>query len=768
MKIVGKPVSHESACEHVTGRALYTDDLLGRFANLLHAWPVQAPHAHAKILSLQTEAALEVPGVLHVLTAADVPGANHVGPVRHDEPLFPDEVMYHGQAVAWVVAESEEAARLGAEQVEVVYHPLPAVLTLEEAISQQSFLNEPLRVRRGEPEQALLEAPHKLKGRLEIGPQEHFYLETQATLAYLDEYGQVMLQCSTQHPTETQAIVAEVLGLPRHRVTVQCLRMGGGFGGKETQANPWAAVAALAAWKTGRPVRVRLNRTQDMTLTGKRHPFLGKFSVGFDDEGKIRGLKLELYSDGGWSLDLSEAVLLRALLHCDNAYHIPHMEVVGRVCKTHKTSQTAFRGFGGPQGMVVIEEVMDRVARTLGLAPEVVRERNLYREGDTTPYLQPVKDAERLERIWYELKTSSEYALRRSLIAEFNAAHPHKKRGIALTPVKFGISFNAIPYNQAGALVLVYQDGSVLVNHGGTEMGQGVHTKIRQIAAQSLGVPLEGVRIAPTRTDKVPNTSATAASTGADLNGAAVRNACETIRARLAEVAAQRFGVNAQDLAFEGGRVYPLGAPENALPFAEIVKTAYSQRVQLWSDGFYRTPGLHFDRAKGQGRPFHYFAYGAAVSEVEVDGFTGQYRLRRVDLLHDVGDSLSPVVDLGQVEGGFFQGMGWLTMEELLWDAEGRLATRGASTYKLPSLAELPEVFNVRFLQRAAEPGVVFGSKAVGEPPLMLAISVREALKDAIAAFGTGGVVELASPATMEAVYWAIERVRSRALVSGD
>ncbi|MER3479615.1 MAG: xanthine dehydrogenase molybdopterin binding subunit [Meiothermus sp.] len=768
MKIVGKPVSHESACEHVTGRALYTDDLLGRFANLLHAWPVQAPHAHAKILSLQTEAALEVPGVLHVLTAADVPGANHVGPVRHDEPLFPDEVMYHGQAVAWVVAESEEAARLGAEQVEVVYHPLPAVLTLEEAISQQSFLNEPLRVRRGEPEQALLEAPHKLKGRLEIGPQEHFYLETQATLAYLDEYGQVMLQCSTQHPTETQAIVAEVLGLPRHRVTVQCLRMGGGFGGKETQANPWAAVAALAAWKTGRPVRVRLNRTQDMTLTGKRHPFLGKFSVGFDDEGKIRGLKLELYSDGGWSLDLSEAVLLRALLHCDNAYHIPHMEVVGRVCKTHKTSQTAFRGFGGPQGMVVIEEVMDRVARTLGLAPEVVRERNLYREGDTTPYLQPVKDAERLERIWYELKTSSEYALRRSLVAEFNAAHPHKKRGIALTPVKFGISFNAIPYNQAGALVLVYQDGSVLVNHGGTEMGQGVHTKIRQIAAQSLGVPLEGVRIAPTRTDKVPNTSATAASTGADLNGAAVRNACETIRARLAEVAAQRFGVNAQDLAFEGGRVYPLGAPENALPFAEIVKTAYSQRVQLWSDGFYRTPGLHFDRAKGQGRPFHYFAYGAAVSEVEVDGFTGQYRLRRVDLLHDVGDSLSPVVDLGQVEGGFFQGMGWLTMEELLWDAEGRLATRGASTYKLPSLAELPEVFNVRFLQRAAEPGVVFGSKAVGEPPLMLAISVREALKDAIAAFGTGGVVELASPATMEAVYWAIERVRSRALVSGD
>lgn len=767
MSSVGKAIPHESAREHVSGRALYTDDLVGRFTGLLYAWPVQAPHAHAKVLSLKTEGALEVPGVLHVLTAADVPGANNVGPVRHDEPLFPDEVMYHAQAVAWVVAESEEAARLGAERVEVEYAPLPAIITLEEAIKQGSFLTDALRVRKGEPEQALLEAPHKLKGKIEIGGQEHFYLETQATLAYLDEYGQVMLQCSTQHPTETQTIVAEVLGIARHRVTVQCLRMGGGFGGKETQANTWAAVAALAAWKTGRPVRVRLNRTQDMTLTGKRHPFLGKFSVGFDDAGKVLGLKLELYSDGGWSLDLSEAVLLRALLHCDNAYHVPHMEVVGRVCRTHKTSQTAFRGFGGPQGMVVIEEVLDRVARTLGLPPEVVRERNFYREGDTTHYLQPVKDAERIERIWYELKTASDFAARRQQIAEFNAAHPHKKRGIALTPVKFGISFNAIQYNQAGALVLVYQDGSVLVNHGGTEMGQGVHTKILQIAAHSLGVPLEQVRIAPTRTDKIPNTSATAASTGSDLNGAAVKNACETIKVRLAQVAAQRFGVNAQDIVFQEGRVYPLGSPGKALSFAEIVKAAYAQRVQLWSDGFYRTPGLHFDRTKGQGHPFHYFAYGAAVSEVEVDGFTGQYRLRRVDILHDVGDSLSPVVDLGQVEGGFFQGMGWLTLEELVWDAEGRLATKGASTYKLPSLAELPQVFNVRFLERATEPGVVYGSKAVGEPPLMLAISVREALKDAIAAFG-GGLVELASPATMEAVYWAIERVRARALVSGD
>jgi xanthine dehydrogenase large subunit len=479
---------------------------------------------------------------------------------------------------------------------------------------------------------------------------------------------------------------------------------------------------------------------------------------------------MELFYDGGWSQDLSEPVMARAVCHADNAYYIPHMDVKGRVCKTHKTSQTAFRGFGGPQGMVFIEEVMDRVARSLGLPPEVVRERNFYRqEGgrNITPYGQEVKDVERIQLIWEELKQSALFERRRLEVAEFNRQNPHRKRGLAITPVKFGISFNFTTYNQAGALVLIYQDGSVQVNHGGTEMGQGLHTKIQQIAAEALGVPLEAIRVMPTRTDKVPNTSATAASTGADLNGGAVRDACEKIKARLAVVAAQKLGVHPADVVFEDGQVWSLWKPQERLSFTEVVKTAYAQRVQLFADGFYRTPGLHWDKTRMWGKPFHYFAFGAAVSEVEVDGFTGQYALRRVDILHDVGDSLSPLVDLGQVEGGFIQGLGWLTLEDLRWDEKGQVATRSASTYKLPSFSELPEVFNVRLLPRATEPGVVYGSKAVGEPPLMLAISVREALKDAVAAFG-GGIVELASPATPEAVYWAIEKVRQRALVTGD
>jgi len=775
MKIIGRAIPHESARAHVTGRALYTDDLWPRYPRVLHAWPVQAPHAHARITRLEASPAYAVPGVVRVLTAADVLGLNDSG-IKGDEPLFPSEVMYHGQAVAWVLAESEEAARLGAARVLVEYEPLPAILTLHEAIRQGSFQGAMLQVRRGDVAQGLAASARVLEGELELGGQEHFYLETQASLALLDESGHLLVHSSTQHPSETQEVVAQVLGLPRNQVTVQCIRMGGGFGGKEVQANPYAAVAALGAYLTGRPVRVRLNRLQDITLTGKRHPFYARFKVGFSEEGLLNAIKIELFSDGGWSQDLSEPVLARALCHLDNAYYIPHLEATGRVCKTHKTSQTAFRGFGGPQGMVFIEEILDRVARSLGLPPEVVRERNFYRPSDTpetitTHYGQVVKDAERIRLIWDELKASAAFDRRRREIAQFNAQNPQRKRGLAITPVKFGISFNFTTYNQAGALVLVYQDGSVQVNHGGTEMGQGLHTKIQQIAAEALGVPLEAIRLMPTRTDKIPNTSATAASTGADLNGAAVKEACEKIKGRLAMVAAQKFGVNPADIVFEDGQVYSIWKPTERIPFTEVVRAAYAQRVQLFADGFYRTPGLHWDKSRMQGKPFHYFAFGAAVSEVEVDGFTGQYTLRRVDILHDVGDSLSPLVDLGQVEGGFMQGVGWLTLEDLRWDAQGQVATRSASTYKLPSLSELPEVFNVRLLPKATESGVVYGSKAVGEPPLMLAISVREALRDAVAAFGAGGVVgavELASPATPEAVYWAIERVRQKALVSGD
>jgi len=757
---VGKALSHESATLHVTGRATYVEDLAVRSKNLAYAWPIPSPHAHASVAELDFSAALGMPGVLCCLSAADVPGENDVGPVRHDEPLFPHEVCFFGQAVAWVVAETLELARLAAERVRIVYEPLPALTSIAAALAANSFHTQAERLRRGEPERELRAAAEHLEGELFINGQEHFYLETQAALALPEEAGGVFVHSSTQHPSETQEIVARVLGVPRHQVTVQCQRMGGAFGGKETQASTWAAVAALAANKLQRPVLVRLTRAQDMTMTGKRHPFLGRFRVGFSAEGKLSALLVELFSDGGYSLDLSAPVMGRALFHIDNCYLLPHVEVTGRVCRTHSVSHTAFRGFGGPQGMLFIEEVLDRIARHLNLAPHVVRERNFYRPGDETHYGQPVKDAERIERIWSELKTSSDYAARLAAISQHNAAHPHDKRGLSITPVKFGISFTTTFFNQAGALVLIYRDGSVQVNHGGTEMGQGLHTKMLQVAADSLGVPLDSLRVMPTRTDKIPNTSASAASSSSDLNGAAIKAACETLKERLCEVAARHFDVPASEIAIERGRVFPSARPEASLTFAEVVQQAYLQRVPLFSSGYYKTPNIHFDPKTGKGNPFYYFAYGAAVSEVEVSGFTGQYRIVRCDLLHDVGESLSPLIDRGQVEGGFIQGIGWLTSEELVWDERGAFVSSGASTYKLPTLGECPPIFNVTLLERAAEPGVVYGSKAVGEPPLMLALSVREALRAAIAAFGNGGIIELASPATPEAVFWAIERTR--------
>ncbi len=760
MKTLGSAISHESAEGHVTGGALYTDDLATRYPDLLHCWPVCVEKAHARLRGLELRAALALEGVVEVLTSADVSGKNELGPSRPDEPLFPNEVMFHGHPVAWVVAETEPIARRAAGLVKVDVDELPAILSIEQGLSEESYLTDLLRIKRGDPDSAISAAPHQLQGELFIGGQEHVYLEGQAALALVDESGHLLVHSSTQHPSETQEIVARVVGLPKNEVTVQMLRMGGAFGGKEVQANTWAAVAALAAKKTGRPVRLRLDRQRDMTLTGKRHPFLGRYQVGFDDEGRVIGAKFELYADGGWCLDLTEPIVYRAMFHVDNAYHLDAVEVLGRGIKTNHTSHTAFRGFGGPQGMVVIEEVMDRIARQLELAPEEVRQRNLYKEGDQTHYGETVRDAERLDRTWTSLATSARLAERRKQITEFNAAHSETKRGIAITPVKFGISFTATFYNQAGALVLVYKDGSVQVNHGGTEMGQGLHTKMMQIAAHALGVPRSSVRLMPTRTDKIPNTSATAASSGSDLNGAAVKQACETIRDTLAGIAATELGCDPADVAFEDGRVFRRGTGEGNLSFADVCKRAYFARVPLFASGYYRTPDVHFDKASGRGKPFHYYAYGAAVSEVVVDGFTGAYSLERVDILHDVGNSLSPLVDRGQIEGGFIQGVGWLTLEELVWDDDGRFATRGLSTYKLPGLGECPEEFHVQLLERAEEPSVVYGSKAVGEPPFMLAISVREALRDAVAAFGHGGRVKLASPATPEAVFFAIEAMR--------
>ncbi|MFP5283058.1 MAG: xanthine dehydrogenase molybdopterin binding subunit [Actinomycetes bacterium] len=763
---VGLEIPHESAALHVTGAALYTDDLVARMSGVLHAWPVQAPHAHASVTDLRVKAAYEVDGVVRVLTAEDVPGVNDAG-VKHDEPLFPSEVMFFGHAVCWVLGETEEAARQGAAAVEVDYEPLPSLLTLGEAIAAEHFQGHQRTLARGDAAAGLAAAAHRFSGEFEFGGQEHFYLETHASLAHVDEYGQVFVQSSTQHPSETQEIVAHVLGLPSHAVTVQCLRMGGGFGGKEMQPHGFAAVAALGATLTGRPVRLRLNRTQDITMSGKRHPFSASWEVGFDDNLRLAALRVTLTSDGGWSLDLSEPVLARALCHIDNAYWIPNIEVHGRIAQTNKTSQTAFRGFGGPQGMLVIEDILGRCAPALGVEAEELRRHNLYLPGQTTPYGQPVRHAERLRDIWRLLKDRGDYDRRVAEVAAFNASSSHSKRGLAITPVKFGISFNLTAYNQAGALVLVYKDGSVLINHGGTEMGQGLHTKMIQVAATALGVPLDLVRLAPTRTDKVPNTSATAASSGADLNGGAIRNACEQIRSRLAEVAARMLNIHPGDVRFVDGVVTGIGFSDRQISFAELVKAAYAQRVSLWAAGFYRTEGLHWDSERMQGEPFKYFAYGASLSEVEVDGFTGAYRLRRVDIVHDVGDSLSPLVDLGQIEGGFVQGAGWLTLEELRWDTtdgelRGRLSTQSASTYKLPSFSEMPEEFHVHLFERATESGVVYGSKAVGEPPLMLAFSVREALRQAVAAFGPGGIeIDLGSPATPEAVFWAIEAARA-------
>ncbi len=625
-------------------------------------------------------------------------------------------------------------------------------------IEPKSHHTEGRPLRRGDFAAALAASPRTLSGSLSLGGQEHFYLETHAAWAELGDDESVHVSSSTQHPSEVQAVVSHVLGLARNRVVVESPRMGGGFGGKETQGNTWAALVALVAWKTRRGARVMLDRDLDMQLTGKRHPFRADWRVGFDDDGALRAAEVRVVSDGGWALDLSESINDRALFHLDNAYYIPAVDFLGRVAKTNAVSHTAFRGFGGPQGMVVIEEILDRVARSCGLRPEVVRERNLYRaegETNTTHYGQHLDDC-RVRRVWDEVRRSSDYDARRAEIDRWNAEHDKVKRGLAITPVKFGISFTASFLNQAGAYVVMYRDGSVQVNHGGTEMGQGLHTKVQGVAMRELSLPADRVRVMKTQTDKVPNTSATAASAGADLNGAAVRDACVTLRGRLVEVAARSFGCEPSSVRLEDGQFRGPG-PEMFASVQTVAERAYMQQVSLAAAGFYRTPGVHYDRAAGRGKPFHYFAYGAAVTEVELDGYTGMKRVVRVDIVHDVGDSLNPSIDRGQIEGAFVQGLGWLTSEELLWDGAGRLLTHSASTYQIPAISDAPMDLRVTLLPDAAQKNTIHGSKAVGEPPLMLAISVREALRDAVAAFrGGGGEVPLAVPATHEALFHAV------------
>jgi xanthine dehydrogenase molybdopterin binding subunit len=732
---------------------------------MLDVWPVCATQARAVIKRRDAAAALAMPGVVAVLMAEDIPGHNNVG-TMHDEPLFADrEVLYHGQVVALVVGHSLRACRAAAAAVVVDYEALPPLLGIKEAIAQGSFHTPPHTLARGDSLAALSRSPITLEGEFSFGGQEHFYLETQAAWADAGEGGAVFVSSSTQHPTEIQAIVAEVLNKPRNHVTVQSPRMGGGFGGKETQGNAFAAMVALASAKTGLPVRIQLDRDLDMMLTGKRHPFYARFSVGHDAEGSLLAANVDLYSDGGWSLDLSQPVLDRALFHLDNAYYIPAVRFTGVIAKTNIASNTAFRGFGGPQGMLVMEEIVDRIARRLKLPPEVVRGRNLYRgsgETNTTHFLQEIGD-NRLQTAWFQVQEEAGFAARRREVEEWNRTHPRVKRGLAVTPLKFGIAFTLTHFNQAGAFVLLYVDGTAQVSHGGTEMGQGLHTKIRGVAMRELGLSEESVRVMATSTDKVPNTSATAASSGADLNGAAVRNACVILRERLLPVAATLLSrmagtpVAPGQVDFYDGAACLRGSAIS-IPIAEVCRVAHVQRVSMSATGYYATPGIYWDWSTASGRPFQYFVCGAAVAEVEVDGDNGMHRVLRIDVVHDVGNSLNPGVDRGQIEGGLVQGIGWLTREELLWDKQGRLMTHSASTYQIPALSDAPIEMRITLLPMAAQDGTIHGSKASGEPPVMLAFSVREALRDAVAAFGTKhGEVALASPATCEAIYRAIK-----------
>jgi xanthine dehydrogenase large subunit len=769
---LGARLAHESAYRHVSGEARYTDDFPEPLG-LLRAMTLTSPHAHAKILRRDASAALQLEGVVAVLFASDVPAHNDVGPIFHDEPLLAtDAVHCVGQNVALILGESLEACRAACDAVVVEYEELPAVTDLAAGIAKQDFHGDAHVIRVGDIAAGLEASPHRLSGICQNGGQEHFYLETHCSLAVPGEDRTITVICSTQHPAETQALVAEQLGWPRNRVVVECPRMGGGFGGKETQAAWFACLAAVGVVKTGRPVKFWLDRDTDMYTTGRRHPFHTDWEVGFDAQGRVLALKADLYSDGGWAADLSLSILDRALFHVDNAYWLPCVELTGTVVKTNRVSNTAFRGFGGPQGMCVIEHIMERIAEALGADPLAVRAVNYYGgENNHTPYGQLV-DHFRIPRIVDELVDSSRLHERRREVAAFNAANEWRKRGIALTPVKFGISFTAAFLNQAGAFVLIYGDGTVQLNHGGTEMGQGLYTKMMQICAHDLGIDPSRIRPMATRTDKVPNTSATAASSGADLNGAAIADACSRLVERLRQVAADLLEVPIGELCCAAGSFESIPEADGVrawawhgdaqVTFEEVCFKAYMSQVCLAESGYYRTPDIHYDRPAGKGKPFHYFAYGCAVSEVEVNGFTGEWSLLAVDILHDVGDSLSKDMDLGQVEGAFVQGLGWLTMEELVFGKQGELLTHSPSTYKIPAVGDVPIEFRVKLLEDAHNPGVVHGSKAVGEPPFNLAISTHVALCRAVSAFGPAGCgVVVDTPATNEALLFGVERARS-------
>ena len=754
---VGTSQVHDSAALHVSGRAEYCDDI-SLPANTLHAAFGVSPIAHGRILELDLAAVLGSPGVVAVAVPADVPGENNYGGAVHDDPIFAqDLVQYVGQPLFAVAADSMRAARIAAKRAKLAASALPALLDIRAALAAESYVLPSQSMRRGDAPAALTRAPRRLQGTVSMGGQDHFYLEGHIAIALPQEDGGMLVHSSTQHPSEVQAIVAHALGLSVNRVIVLCRRMGGGFGGKESQAALIAAAAAVLAHKTKRPVKLRLDRDADMVITGKRHDFIADYDVGFDDAGRLLALSVMLASRCGYSADLSGPVNDRAMFHIDNAYYLEHLEIVSHRCKTHTVSNTAFRGFGGPQGMLVIEGVLDDIARTLEQDSLDVRRANLYgiAERNVTHYGQVVEH-NILPELLDRLEASSDYRRRRAAVSRWNAAQPVIKRGLALTPVKFGIAFTSTLFNQAGALLQVYTDGTVLLNHGGTEMGQGLHVKVAQVVSAELGLPLSAIRITATDTSKVPNTSATAASSGADLNAKAAQAAAITIRGRLAAVAASTLGVAAEEIRFADGF---LQAGEKRLSFAAAAKGAHDARVSLSATGYYRTPKIHWNKDTKLGRPFFYFAFGAAVAEVAVDTLTGETELLRVDILHDVGASLNPAIDLGQIEGGFLQGVGWLTSEELYWNEAGELRTHAPSTYKIPTVRDWPAAAQVELLPAApnAEESI-YRSKAVGEPPLMLALSVFHAIRDACAACGApGSTPHLPAPATPEAVLRAID-----------
>ncbi len=757
---------HESARAQVAGAATYVDDI-AEIKGTLYAAPILSAVAHGRLLGVDISAALALPGVRDVILARDIPGDPMLGSFAHDEPVFAQDTVQHiGQVIGVVVADSVMQARRAARQVKCHIEALPAILNVHDALKAQSHVLPPVFVKRGDADEALKTAAHTLHGTLEVGGQEHFYLEGQVAYVVPQEQNQWLVYSSTQHPGEVQHWVAHALGIDQHAVRVECRRMGGGFGGKETQAGHMAVWSAIAARKLQRPVKLRLDRDDDFLITGKRHPFAYDYTVGFDDAGCITGLKLMMAVNCGFSADLSGPVADRAVFHVDNAYFLQDVVIVSYRCKTNTQSNTAFRGFGGPQGVIIIETILGDIARQLGLDPLAVRRRNLYcdehvapmsgtepaRRRDTTHYGMTVED-NILQPLLSKLEQTADYQHRREAISAWNSQSLVIKRGIAITPVKFGISFTATLFNQAGALVHVYTDGSCQVNHGGTEMGQGLNTKVAQIVADELGIAFERVLSTASDTSKIPNASATAASAGTDLNARAAQYAARKVRDKLAQFVAGLDGCGAGAVCFQGGEV---STPASTRSFTEVVKLAYANRIQLWSDGFYRTPKIHYDKTTLTGRPFYYFAYGAACTEVAIDTLTGESRVLKVDILHDVGTSINPAIDIGQIEGGFVQGMGWLTTEQLVWNDQGQLSTRAPSTYKIPTTGDIPEHFKIDLWPEANREDNVFGSKAVGEPPLMLAISVYEALRDAVAAARPGERAQLEAPATAENVLRAL------------